>query len=496
MRFTTALVALVLTAGCRQPEQEVDAPEAEAEAPPAEEAAPEAQPAATGMDHSAFLPGPFEDATAVTTTCLGCHPDSAKEVMADSHWNWSGHEVAVQGGGTRRVGKATVINNFCLGTAPNMAMCSQCHAGYGWKTGKAPPDDPSHVDCLVCHADPKLYKKGHGGWPAENVDLVAAAGSVGDPTRGNCGQCHFSGGGGDGVKHGDLDSSLVSPKETTDVHMGRLGFECQTCHQTEHHSIPGCSLGVCTHREERLACESCHADTIHSNPVIERHTESIACQSCHIPSMAIEVPTKMHWDWSEAGQDREEDPHVYMKKKGSFRYAQDIRPSYRWYDCEAPASRHLIGDKVTPGEVVQLNDVCGDPRSPTTKLWPVKIHTGKQPYDTENIYLLVPKLVGEDGYWTTFDWDQSFRLAEPTSGLAYSGSYDFIETEMVWPLSHMARPKTQALECAACHDPEVGLDWASLGYEGNPVSHIRHDDEPPVRMGFSEGQGMRPTCKP
>jgi mono/diheme cytochrome c family protein len=38
-------------------------------------------------------------------------------------------------------------------------------------------------------------------------DLTQIAQHVGKPGRANCGACHFSGGGGDAVKHGDLDSS-------------------------------------------------------------------------------------------------------------------------------------------------------------------------------------------------------------------------------------------------------------------------------------------------
>ncbi len=38
------------------------------------------------------------------------------------------------------------------------------------------------------------------------------------PDRTNCGSCHFNGGGGNNVKHGDLDESLYNPTETTDVH--------------------------------------------------------------------------------------------------------------------------------------------------------------------------------------------------------------------------------------------------------------------------------------
>ena len=48
---------------------------------------------------------------------------------------------------------------------------------------------------------------------------------MGKPGRENCGSCHFYGGGGDGVKHGDLDSSLKRPSRELDVHMDAEGLK-------------------------------------------------------------------------------------------------------------------------------------------------------------------------------------------------------------------------------------------------------------------------------
>ena len=46
--------------------------------------------------------------------------------------------------------------------------------------------------------------------------------SVGPTSRATCGACHFFGGGGDHIKHGDLDSSLTAPKRADGrAHGGR-----------------------------------------------------------------------------------------------------------------------------------------------------------------------------------------------------------------------------------------------------------------------------------
>ena len=73
------------------------------------------------------------------------------------------------------------------------------------------------------------------------VDLTNIAQKVGKTSRDTCGACHFKGGGGDGVKHGDMDSSLASPEKELDVHMDATGldFTCGTCHKTSSHDVPG-----------------------------------------------------------------------------------------------------------------------------------------------------------------------------------------------------------------------------------------------------------------
>jgi hypothetical protein len=83
--------------------------------------------------------------------------------------------------------------------------------------------------------------------------------------------------------------------------------------------------------------------------------------------------------------------------------------------------------------------------------------------------LLVPQTAGGGGYWETFDWDQSLRRGSAATGLAYSGSYGFTETEMHWPLTHMVAPKQEALACTDCHGENGRLDWSALGYPGDPL---------------------------
>lgn len=47
-------------------------------------------------------------------------------------------------------------------------------------------------------------------------------------------------------------------------------------------------------------------------------------------------------------------------------------------------------------------------------------------------------------------------------GLPYSGEYDFVETEMYWPVNHQVAPKDQAVSCAECHTRSNDGRLASL----------------------------------
>jgi octaheme c-type cytochrome (tetrathionate reductase family) len=343
--------------------------------------------------------------------------------------------------------------------------------GYGWEENAAYDfSNQSNVDCLVCHADTSSYSKGEYGNPAEGTDLAAAAQTVRSPTRDNCGKCHFDGGGGNGVKHGDLDESLYFPSENLDVHMGRENLQCTDCHQTKEHVILGRMVAdnVTVNPEEQVACTNCHNEALHADERISAHLQSVACQTCHIPAMAVKDPTKIYWDWSTAGQDNPEDHYTYLKIKGSFVYEKDFKPTYQWFNGDL-AYRYLLGDKIDPSTTTYINLPAGDISDPEARIFPFKIHVAKQPYDQVNNYLLQPITAGDNGYWTNFDWDNAFRLAESITGLAYSGVCGFAETWMYWPTTHMVQPKENALQCSDCHSPEGRLDWQSLGYPGDPM---------------------------
>ena len=428
------------------------------------------------VDHSEFIEGPFSSPQEVTETCLMCHEGVDQEIMKTRHWNWMGDEATDSVTGKTVMGKKNFINNFCIALPSNWPRCTSCHISYGWKDESFDFTDGNNIDCLVCHDQTGNYKKipTGAGMPDPSVDLVKVAQSVGRTKIENCSSCHFNGGGGTGVKHGDMDNSLINPTPDIDVHMGGICFTCSDCHAGENHAILGASHGSMASGTNHINCSDCHSDKPHERKSLNRHTKSIACETCHIPEFAREEPTKIWWDWSTAGKDQavkkdEFGLPLYDKKKGTFVWGKNIVPEYRWYNGQA--DYYEFGQKIDPSKVVVLNSLNGDINDSKAKITPFKVMRGKQIYDSGNNYLLVPHLFGEQGYWTTFDWDQSAMIGMKAIGLDYSGKYAFVETEMYWPINHMVAPADKALKCTACHFKGQAnrLNWEELGYEGDPA---------------------------
>ena len=422
-------------------------------------------------DHTHLLSGPFASGSEVTVACLACHPDAAKDMMKTSHWSWESEPFKVASRPEPvRLGKKNAINNFCIGIRSNWPPCTACHAGYGWSDADFDFSNEELVDCLVCHDHSGQYIKGDAGIPEKGVDLLTSARSVGNPTRENCGSCHFRGGGGNAVKHGDLDGSLYFPTEDIDVHMGRHKFLCTDCHQTTDHDIKGRAFCISPGAANQIHCTDCHAEELHKDERINRHVATVGCPTCHIPYAAVKQATKVHWDWSQAGQDIPEDDHEYLKIKGRFVWEKNIVPEYRWYNCTS--EHYLPGDKIDPDAVTELNHPNGDIHDPRARIMPFKVHRAKQIYDATYNYLIQPNTAGPEGYWTKFDWDQAARIGSEAVGLPYSGNYGFVRTDMFWVLTHMVATKDKALQCTSCHgENEKRLDWIQLGYSGDPITH-------------------------
>ncbi len=425
------------------------------------------------VDHSKFaqLQVDFKTPQQVTAACISCHNERHKEVMASSHWNW-GRKEYIKGKGIISLGKDNVLNNFCIGASVNAQSCAKCHIGYGNDRKDFDYKQPLNVDCLACHDSTGTFVKGNsmGGMPDPSVNLRNVATHVGRPTRYNCGSCHFNGGGGNNVKHGDLEMAQMEPSKELDVHMGTDGsnMQCVDCHTADKHQILGKVYSIASMNSGRVECQSCHGALPHKDSMINEHMEKVACQSCHIPTYAKESPTKLHWDWSTAGKLKNGEPFVeegplgkdsYMSIKGSFTWGKNLEPDYVWFN--GTSDHYLLGDKVAdPSKPVVMNQLLGSYNDPDSKITPVKIHTAKVPFDPVNKILIEPKTFsakkGDGGYWKDFDWVKASELGMEHVGQPFSGKVDFIETEMYWPLNHMVSSKEKTVACAECHTRNDG----------------------------------------
>jgi len=447
-------------------------------------------------DHSKFkeLQQTFTSGPEVTKACLACHNTAGHQVMKSIHWTWEANSPTTG----KKLGKKWAANNFCGSIISNETRCTSCHAGYGWKDKDYDFTDQNNVDCLACHDTTGTYKKfgtdaGHPlyadrefepmeGPPGKKQfkapDLSKIAQHVGQPGRATCGACHFNGGGGDAVKHGDLDSSLKNPSRELDVHMAKDGANmvCSDCHTFNAHQPSGSRYAATSKDKHGLdlpkddhnhaTCESCHGFTPHKEAKINNHTNKVACQTCHIPEFARGgIATKTLWDWSTAGKmDANgkplfiKDDHGHLKysaAKGDFAYGENVRPEYKWYN--GVVHQIAITDKLDglldAKGVLELNRVEGSAKDPNARIWPFKVMHGKQPYDTGNNTLVVNHVYGDDdtSLWRNYDYSKSIKAGMEYAGLPYSGQFGFIETRMNWFITHMVAPKEKAVPCQECH---------------------------------------------
>ena len=439
------------------------------------------------VDHKELVklsenPSPQE----VTQECLSCHAEAGKDMLKSAHWLWRGPSKYTTGKSKSVMdGKGTTtLNNFCLSTISNEARCTSCHAGYGWKDASFDFSKQENIDCLVCHDTTGSYKKAPpaAGMPDPKVDLVYVAKNVGPTSRKTCGVCHFSGGGGEAVKHADMSPELNWPKPNCDVHMGDYDFQCVECHKSQNHQISGRSSSAPVAEGSR-ACEDCHTATPHYGDTLldyhlNKHCQTVGCNTCHSPVYSKCAATKVWWDWSSAGdkkrkvnKDKYGKPD-YLWKKGNFRWKESAKPSYAWFN--GFTTRVILGDTIDEdggffedGE--QLTDAqklalkptnisapLGSMQDPHSKITPFKVMSGIQPADAKYRYLLVPHLFPynkEDklAFWKSTDWQKAFTEGMKKAGLPYSGSYIWARTDMYWRIEHEVMPREQALSCAQCH---------------------------------------------
>jgi octaheme c-type cytochrome (tetrathionate reductase family) len=424
------------------------------------------------QDHKENLSGPYDNIRQITEECLMCHEDAGDEVLHSNHWNWLSSNIADSNQILYDGEQHIRVNNFCIAVTGNSAPCTTCHLPFSGKDESFDFNISENIDCLVCHDQTGTYAqlKFESTTNDSTIDLLAIAQSVGKPTDKNCGSCHFRGIGGVMMKSGAMDKTLFEPTEEVDFHLGGLGFGCGDCHETDKHNI---SLKT-ESGESPVACENCHDAAPHKKELLNQHYSAVACQTCHIPTFSRTEPSIVEWDWSKAGEDKESVKNEfgeenYYKSKGELVWAKNITPEYYWRN--GSDDYYELGEKNEKAKSIDLNMPSGKISDINSKISPFKVVKVKQPYDQVNKYLIIPELYGEEGYQKTFDWIRSSEKGMKYINLEFSGSVDFIETKMYWPIDHYVLSSENALKCTSCHGKggEGLLNWKELGYPDDPM---------------------------
>jgi octaheme c-type cytochrome (tetrathionate reductase family) len=275
-----------------------------------------------------------------------------------------------------------------------------------------------------------------------------------------------------------------------------LNFTCTRCHTTEKHSIAGrCykSTELTDRRNlldydqiKRITCYACHSETPHEPGAKPNdHTDKVACQTCHIPAFARKNSTKVYWDWSQAGKrdengkpivKKKDGRPVYHGKKGTFKWERNVTPEYSWYNGKL--NYLTLEDTIDPSKPVRINYTTGSYDDPNARIYPFKVHRGRQPYDKGNNKFVVPHLFGKDdsAYWKNYDWAKAIQAGMDYVGMPFSGEVDFVDTEYLFQTTHMVAPKEKALSCTECHSKKGRLEklegFYMPGRDANPALNL------------------------
>ena len=428
-----------------------------------------------------------------TKTCLKCHQDEAESFFHSQHYQWLGDAPDIVDANGKQLGKRNTINDFCTNPMSNWIGivknsqghvlsegCSKCHAGLGLVPSETMSQEQlENIDCLICHASGyrrDLYTNADGSleWKSilwknqEGLDSVSKRISM--PKRSSCLRCHSGSGGGPNFKRGDLEYALAETDSDFDVHMGTDGADmsCVDCHAGEDHRVRGrgTDLSGTDMPGHGLACDNgeCHSASPHQKALLNQHATRIYCTVCHIPTFAREDPTDMVRDWSTPVYKAEADKYT-----ATITLGKDVEPVIAWYNGKTweqlPGVPVMKGRDGTVGMMVPTGAID----DPGARLYAFKLHRGMMPVLKEQGWV-VPILVEE--FFADGNIDHAVRrAAEEMYGLE-DIEYEWVPVERYMGIFHEVLPANDALRCLDCHGPDGRLDWAGLGYEGDPLAAV------------------------
>nr|AAU83226.1 cytochrome c putative [uncultured archaeon GZfos27A8] len=396
-------------------------------------------------------------------TCLACHQEEGEGFVTSIHNTWMGEATHVVGKEGNMTGKVVGVNEFCVGTKSNEALCGTCHAGYGiccnctCDCAAKEMDCPiEKIDCLICHAP--NYKKTLTG-PAPSIDATAAARGVGLPTREMCLRCHATAGGGDNNKRGDIELAMGADEVSRDldVHMS-AGMTCQDCHVFIDHHVSGRGMDLRVDDTDFLVtCDdkSCHGSEPHyGGSMYNQHTDRIYCTACHVTSYGKVQTVEMSRDWEYRPPNDKNALHVTMYTPYMVRESNPA-PIHVWWNRWSEILD--ITDPAVPDSdgFVMMAKPVGGIDNPASKIYAARLHLGRQPWD--GTYLLPFKTM------TVLMSDNMTHALFESTGKIYD-PIQYVNAKRYMGLFHGISPKDEALTCKDCHEDHV-IDFEALGYD-------------------------------
>ncbi len=429
-------------------------------------------------------------------TCNPCHLDKSKEVHGSVHYQLKGMTPNVPDLGY--AGKLGQTNDFC--TYPNInwlfrvtkvdgsvadSGCAACHVGMGLVPSREQTGTQlENIDCLMCHSD--IYKRKlrqvNQRWrfvPDPAVDIAQVLAGIHLPTKATCLKCHANSGGGSGVKQGDISPALADPPMDLDVHMSSSGqgFNCTECHKVRQHKIAGRGndLRATDLLSPKVTCTMCHNAQPHGDADLDRHTARVNCTVCHIPTFARGLPTDIFRDFSKVEVDPVKGLYEPVRTLGA-----DAVPVYRFFNGHSYFYPFGTPLSLGAGNTMLLAGPIGDINDPGAKIHAFKFHGANMPYDVAGMRLLPVKA---KILWQTGDIDLSVRTAASNLGWPLTNGYAYVKTDRYMALYHSIPPKSNALQCAECHNGGSRIDFDALGYtpkvtvNGVPLCSSCHGSE-------------------
>ena len=381
-------------------------------------------------------------------SCDACHKSPPEDFATSIHNTWMCDET----------GKLVGVNDFCGAVESNEAMCGKCHGGFGLPTGDFSPEQ---TDCLICHA-PNYKKTASGPDPSNDYDEITP--DIGMPEREYCLRCHATAGGGNNRKRGDLELAMGAEtvSRDLDVHMA-YGMTCQECHTFDDHHVAGQGMDLrVADSEEIVTCDMCHNVVEPPHPegsMYNDHMDKIACTTCHIPTYGKVEPAETARNWEKA----------FIA--GMLTKEQNAKPEYKWWNRTQTIMDLHDSAIIGPDGTVSVASPGGEISDPDSKIYAVRVHQGRQPWDGEELLgYHVPTVKDSSNKTAGIPGNMTLGISVTLGIPPEDVEFEYVNTSRTLGLFHGVAPPEDALTCDDCHK-EHALDYEALGYE------IEKDDD-------------------